>query len=526
MNRPQKTTIKKITVLLLAFGVVTQSLSVVSWHTIQDAIKKHKTTLYGLAGIALTTALTRQLVATDYGAVQLDNATYYWDWHTINTSGISFDRSFMFGVGTSAYQVEGNSTGTDWYQWEHTLDDCGTSRVNDKAGIACDHWNKYKEDIQLLNELGVDIYRFSLAWDKIEPRRDQFDKQALEHYKDVCRELQKYNIKALVGFHHYADPQWFADLGGFEKEENIRYFVEYCTKVFQEFHTAEVCVNLWSIFNSPSGYAFHKYHAGDFPPGTSNNKQLTVTVIKNMMEAHVQVYQAAKKINPDFHIGLLKNIMHIDPWRPWHPFDTFACTIATNMTDTCIFNFFTTGTFKAKIPFDHTPYMVDIEHTNPMAPYSIDFIGLNYYSHNYIKNMKTILHPQEIVTDNPNYTIYPEGLYRAIVKITHQLQKPIESLTNKEIPLYVTENGIAHEDPSIRKIFFERYLYALYKAIQDGYKVKGYIYWSFMDNYEWGSYDKKYGIVHVDFNDPSLQRTVKSDIGTRYFLSCIQHKNS
>lgn len=520
-------TIRNLKLLCLFLSIISQqTFPLFSYSSIQQAITNRKTALYGLAGMAMATAVTTQLLATDYGSVQADNADYYWNWDAIDATSISFDDSFIFGVGTSAYQVEGDCTNTDWHQWEHNSDESGAAYVQHRSGIACDHWNKYKEDITLLKELGVDIYRFSLAWDKIEPRQGQFDEQAIDHYKDVCNELKKHNIKALIGFHHYTDPQWFAQLGGFEKEENIPLFVAYCTKVFQAFHDAGIMVDMWSIFNSPSGYAFHKYHVGDFPPGIKNNKPLTITVIKNMMEAHVQVYQKAKKIDPTFYIGFLHNIMIMDPWRPWHPLDTFACAIATDMTDTCIFNFFTTGTFKAKIPFDNAPFMVNIEHTNNKAPYSVDFIGLNYYSHSYIKNMKRLAHPQEISTENINYTIYPEGLYRAIVTITQELKKPMELLAQKEIPLYVTENGIAHENEAIRKLFFKRYLYALHKAINNGYPVNGYIYWSFMDNYEWGSYDKKYGLVYVDFNHPDLPRTIKTDAGTQYLISCMRKNRS
>ncbi len=519
MNRSIKNVLP-IFLLLFTFQCVQPMAFPTS--AIQDAIAQRKTTLYSLAGLAATAAVAKELFATDYGAVNLEHRDYYWDWDTIDTQAISFDNSFLFGVGTSAYQVEGDCSNTDWHEWERQVDEFGAPRVQHQSGRACDHWNKYEEDIALLKELGVGIYRFSLAWDKIEPQQGAFDEQAIAHYKDVCSELKKHGIKALIGFHHYTDPHWFAQMGGFEKEENIKHFVAYCTKVFQAFQDAGIEVDLWTIFNSPSGYAFHKYHVGDFPPGIKGDKQLTLTVLKNMMEAHVQVYQEAKKIDSTLCIGLLKNILHLDPWRPWHSLDRFACDIATQMTDTCICNFFTTGTFKAKIPFDATPFMADVEHVNELAPHSVDFIGLNYYSHSYLKNMQRRLHPQEILTDNPTYTIYPEGLYRAIVKVTDALCKPIATKTGKEIPLYVTENGIAHEDGPTRKLFFERYLYALHKAMQDGYDVKGYIYWSFMDNYEWGSYDKKYGLVHVDFDDPALKRTIKTDAGTQHIISMLK----
>lgn len=505
--------------LFLSVFIAAQALAS-SWHeAVTNPLLNHKKVLIATAGAGLVALVAKQLAQTDYGAVTLDNRGYYWDWNAIDTCAISFPGDFLWGAGTSAYQVEGNCVNTDWHVWEHEVDADGKPRVKDKAGIACDHWNKYQEDIDLIEQIGLGVYRLSLAWDKIQPDKDTFDSNALEHYKNVVRALHERGIKVLIGFHHYADPLWFADLGGFTALENIDYFVRFCTHVFQSFHDDQMNADLWTIFNSPCGYAFHKYYVGDFPPGIKGDKQLTLTVLKHMCEAHVRVYQAAKKINNDFYIGLLKNIIQIDPWRPWHPLDRCAAYMAAQMTDACQFSFFTTGLFKV-----HIPLMVDIEYYNSMAPYSFDFVGLNYYSHTYIKNMQKMAHPDEIKTNNPNYTVYPEGLYRAIAQVSDCLCKPVQNLTGKEIPVYVTENGIAHDNPHVRKLFFERYLYALHKAIADGYNVKGYIYWALMDNYEWGYYGKKcYGLMHVDFDDPELKRTIKTDEGTQYFINCIQN---
>lgn len=515
---------KRILLLFLTLGLGAQGQvagAALGSSVVQSLVNYKKSALTALA-VGSAALLAKQLCATDYGAVTKAHSDYYWDWANIDTSNVSFDRSFLFGAGTSAYQTEGNCTNTDWHQWEQQTDEQGNARVQDKSGLACDHWNKYKQDVLLLKQIGAGVYRLSLAWDKMQPTEHQFDQAAVEHYKDVVHELHKHGIKVLIGFHHYTDPAWFAQKGGFEKEENVAYFVNFCTHVFQSFQDDQVDVDMWTIFNSPDGYAFHKYFIGDFPPGIKGDKQLTLTVLKNMCEAHVQVYHAAKKINPHAYIGLLKNVIQIDPWRPWHPMDNFAATIAAKMTDECQFSFFTTGNFKAKVPFDAAPCMVNVEHENVLAPRSFDFVGLNYYSHTYMKNMQKMAHPDEIQTDNPNYTIYPEGLYRAINVVSDRLCKPAQTVTGREVPVYVTENGIAHEDPQIRKQFFERYLYALHKAMQDGCNVKGYIYWSFMDNYEWGSYTKKYGLVHVDFNDPELKRTIKTDEGTSYLISHMQ----
>jgi beta-glucosidase len=502
------------------------SWTVPTTESIQRALSENKLVTYSLAGTAACVATTVTLFKTDIGATQIGDESIYWDWSKIDVTDVDFSGDFIFGAGTSSFQVEGYCHNTDWWRWEQGNYEDGSSHVQDRSGKACDQWTKYKEDIKLLAQMSVGIYRFSIAWDKIQPTAESFDTAALEHYKDMCRELNRYGIKAHIGFHHYTDPIWFADLGGFANEGNIHYFAGYCAYILEEFaKDPEVneTVKLWSTFNSPSGYAFHKYHTGCFPPGIKNDKQLTLTVLKNMMEAHVQAYQAKARVNPAAQLGLLKNIMQLEPWRPWHPMDNFACSIASKMTDESIFSFFTTGRFVAKIPFDSAPFMANVVHENSLAPYSLDFIGLNYYGHSYLKNMTRFLHPDEITTQNPNYSMYPEGLYRAIKTITEKIVQPIEQLSNgKHIPIYVTENGTTDNSPGNRELFFKRYLYAMHRARSEGDDVRGYICWSFMDNYEWGSYDKKYGLVHVDFESPELTRTIKQDPGTQYYLNLMK----
>lgn len=516
-----------LSVLMLGTAIPAHAFNIPSSESIRQAISDNKFATYSLAGLATLTAATVALFKTDAGATQTNDEKIYWNWDNIDTTDVNFPKDFIFGVGTSAYQVEGNCTNTDWWRWEQGNYEDGTPHVQDRSGRACDQWNKFKEDIALLNEMGVGIYRFSIAWDKVQPTADTFDADAIEHYKEMCRELNKYGIKAHIGFHHYTDPIWFADLGGFTEEANIHYFADYCERILADFaKDPEVnnTVKLWSTFNSPSGYVFHKYHTGCFPPGIKNNKQLALTVLKNMMEAHVQAYQRKRVMNPTAQLGILKNIMQMEPWRPWHPMDNFACSIAPKMTDECIFSFFTTGRFVAKIPFDNAPFMADVDYTNPDAPNCLDFIGLNYYGHSYLKNMTRFLHPDEIPTQNPNYSLYPEGLYRAIKTITEKVVRPIEQLPNgKHLPIYVTENGTTDNTPENRELFFKRYMYAMHRALQEGCDVGGYILWSGFDNYEWGCKGvKNYGIVKIDFESPELTRTIKSDRGTEYFLNLIK----
>jgi len=175
------------------------------------------------------------------------------------------------------------------------------------------------------------------------------------------------------------------------------------------------------------------------------------------------------------------------------------------------FQFFTTGVFKA-----HIPFLVNVYHQNPDAPSSLDFVGLNYYSHMGIKGFGRMAYPGERPMKKEDHTIYAQGLYRAL----HELNEKVAQKLG--IPLYVTENGIAPLEEQDRDLFLKHYLYALSQAIKDGVDVRGYFYWSLMDNYEWGTYDDRYGLYHVNFE--TQERTLKQS--AQHFVDVASGKFS
>jgi beta-glucosidase len=422
-----------------------------------------------------------------------------------------FPEDFIWGAASSSHQVEGNCTNNTWSRWEQACDEQGKRRVEQESGVACDHWNRYKEDIQLLKKTGCNAYRMSLEWSKVEPSKGAFDSAALEHYKQVCQELVANGIKPVINLHHYTEPIWFADMGGFEKEENLHYFVEYCEQAFNALHEY---VYLWFTFNSPNAHASKGWIAGMTPPGKKNDFQTMILVLKNLLETHVRTYQALKKLpgGQESRIGILMNIFQLDPWRPWNPLDRLYCWMGNSLVHQSIYGFFKDGVFKAWVPGK-----ASLTYTNTAAPHSLDFIGLNYYSHNYAGNFKRFPHPQEIPVGNHDYTLYAEGLYRAIQELSDRLATPLN------IPIYITENGVAAQNDAdgnrLRDLFLRRYLYALSQAIIDGYNVRGYIHWALMDNFEWGAPygEKRYGLYFVDFN--TQERTLKS--GAQHYLDVI-----
>ena len=414
-----------------------------------------------------------------------------WDWENINTKDMYFPKNFIWGTATAAHQVEGFNTNNNWYRWEHSFDQNGKSRIHnsDKSGDAADHWNLYKQDINLMKNIGVNAYRFSVEWSKIMPTINKIDQDAIDHYREVCIALIDSGLVPVVTLHHFTHPLWFEDLGGFEKEENIKYFLEFSELIFNELSDI---VKYWCTINEPAVYVSQGYFNGVFPPG-KKDPLLAGEVMKNLLYAHTEVYHLLKSLkNGDqSQIGLVKNITQFDPLRRWHVLDWYFSKILNDIFTNSTIDLLLNGEFRF-----YLPGMADLSYTNTKAIKALDFIGLNYYSRWHVKGHLNPNEPftfekrkQDIQTDMP-YSIYPEGFYKAL-----------NTISKLEMPVIVTENGIADDKDDRRKLFINRYLYALFQAMQDGLIVNGYFYWSLMDNFEWAEgYSMKFGLYEVDFS--------------------------
>lgn len=446
-------------------------------------------------------------------------------------SSAAYPEDFLFGASSSSYQYEG---GLD--EWNANAK-FYINRKLPPAEDAIDFWNKYKNDIeQMKNELGINSFRLSIAWERIEPTKKNYQQAVLDTYANIIQTLKDNKIEPIIVLHHYTIPLWFQNIGGFEKKENNEHFVNYAKKIYGALYKN---VKYWSTFNAIEGYAFKGYRQGDGPPGIINNMKLTQQVMAHMLDAHVQVYQALKEkykalkttdeTIPEPRIGIQKNIVLLDPTPNNNLFKKTASAgisvIGEGAQNKGFFDFFTTGVFNV-----YTPKRVYL--ANTQAPFSIDWIGLNIYS-NMFMNLAS---PQkeeisEFSTENPNYRDYPEGIYRAAEIINKRIAQPLN------IPIIITENGIATTNDEAgnkkRTHFFQRTLYVIRKLIEEGYPIIGYTPWASHDNYEWPSnaseiqknpYSRPYGFFHVNFdkNSPDyLKRTLKP--GAHYYRDFIKN---
>lgn len=432
-----------------------------------------------------------------------------WDWKTINTENLNFPKDFLWGTATAAHQVEGYNTNNQWYLWESTVDAAGKPMIagGQLSGMACDHWRRYSQDIGLMKELGVNSYRFSVEWSRIEPKEGVFDTLAIKHYQDVCDSLLANGIVPMVTLHHFTNPIWFERKGAFEKKENIGDFIRFTEVVYLALKDR---VKLWCTINEPAVYVVEGYFQGANPPGKKDTR-LAAVVLRNILEAHVQAYWKIKSLpgGDQALVGLVKNMTQADPYSKWNLGDWIFSNLIEGVFNGTTLNFLKTGKYRFVMPT-----MAKLIDENPKAKGSLDFIGLNYYSHynykfsfNLDKAFQARLLDGEVKTDM-DYAMYPEGFYRAI-----------KTVSQLGVPIYVTENGIADAKDDRRELFISQYLYAVSKAISEGYDIRGYYYWSLMDNFEWSlGYDMKFGLYSVD--RATQHRTLRN--GSKRFQEIIR----
>eukprot|EP00753_Platysulcus_tardus_P009490 PLAT214.4.p1 GENE.PLAT214.4~~PLAT214.4.p1 ORF type:complete len:469 (+),score=206.17 PLAT214.4:356-1762(+) len=419
----------------------------------------------------------------------------HWDWSAVDFSQVAFPSDFVWGTATAAYQTEGDSHNANWKVFE----DNGGINKGQKCGNAVEHWKRYKEDIALMKELGVSSYRFSLAWSKIQPSQGEVDEAALQHYQDVIDAVEQAGMTAMITLHHFTAPIWFEQLGGWERAENVALFGEFTDIVFRAYGDR---VHLWCTINEPLVHATLGWTLGVHAPGKKDG-QLTQVVATHLMQAHTLAYRTIKALPHGAHaqVGLVKN------FNQFHPAtdslgDRFLASTLHHMFNGATLNYLKNGVYDSLNPMAGSVIHRDgsVHDSNVL-----DFLGINYYSHSVVgfdvskEHMGDFVHlQQEGPLTEMNYTVYAEGLYQAL-----------HAVKSLDVPIYITENGAPDSGHSVRRTWIKRYLYAIYRAMQDGIDVRGFYYWTLMDNFEWAEgWEQKFGLFAVDLK--TQKRTWKS----------------
>ncbi|HWS47001.1 MAG TPA: glycoside hydrolase family 1 protein [Acidimicrobiia bacterium] len=364
---------------------------------------------------------------------------------------VIFPNGFVWGVASAAHQIEGGNWNNDWWAFEHQP---GTP-CKEPSGDCCDSYHRYAEDIALVREFGFGSYRFSIEWSRIEPEDGEFSRAALDYYRRVLAECHQQGVLPVVTFHHFTTPRWMAALGGWESGLVVDRFARFCERAAGALGDL---VSMGCTINEPNALSIVGYVLGAFPPGRSDFDAYA-RVNANLIAAHRRAYDVLKAGPGDFPVGI--TVAMGDWWAPDDGQEVLA---------------------KAR----HTHEGQFLE-----AARGDDFVGVQAYSRTRLDARGMPLGPADGVDLVPSmgYEYWPQALEVSIRYAADTARTPI----------YVTENGLGHDDDTRRIAFVTDALHGLDRCLADGIDVRGYFYWSLTDNFEWAfGYGPRFGLVEVD----------------------------
>ena len=368
---------------------------------------------------------------------------------------LKFPKEFLWGVSTSAYQIDGGAD-NDWSKWEK-LRGKNQNSENFVCGSACDSYNKYEEDLNLVKNLNCGAYRIGLEWARLEPAEGRFDQAEIEHYRKVLLAFRAKGIKSVITLWHWTNPVWFSERGGWQNPEAANFFSRYAEMVVKEFGDL---IDYWLTINEPMVYLSNGYVAGKWPP---NKKSLFQArkAYNNLIKAHRESHKIIHAKYSEAKVGLTMLTNYFEPARRWNFLEVLFSKAA---------NYFWNDRFVKKLRGDY------------------DFLGLDYYFHDRIiwyPPFKKNLNKE--ITDM-GWEIYPAGIYQVL-----------KNYAKFEKPLFIMENGLADATDSRRAKFIVEHLKHVHRAAEDGIDVRGYFHWSLLDNFEWSEgFGPKFGLYSVD----------------------------
>lgn len=383
-------------------------------------------------------------------------------------------QAFFWGAATSSHQVEGGNH-NDWSEWEKANADRLAQeapkhwqkwqqekfpemmgRENYISGRACDHYNRYEEDFDLAKEGGHNAHRFSIEWSRIEPEEGKFDEAAMEHYVQVVKALRARGLEPFVTLWHWTMPVWLAEKGGVCSSEFVQCFVRYVDYVSQHLKND---VQFWITLNEPNTMAFHGYITGYWPPQKRNPIRYFL-LAKTFSRAHILAYKALHRHNPQAQVSLSLIVPYIRvPNIPLMGkyLQKMANHVAADMIS------------KKTVKFQ-------------------DFISIQHYHYYHLGTFREQELPSENFTDL-GWEMFPKGIYYVLIR-----------MKRFNLPVYITENGLADADDSKRTKFIQDYTKWMRKAMDEGVDVRGYFYWSLLDNFEWDKgFWPRFGLVEIDY---------------------------
>ncbi|GGH28551.1 beta-glucosidase [Cribrihabitans marinus] len=421
-----------------------------------------------------------------------------------------FPDGFLFGTATSAYQIEGHVFGgagqTHWDSFAATPGNVVRAENGDRA---CDHYHRYEQDLNLVADAGFDAYRFSTSWARVMPDGRRVNPEGLDFYDRLTDAMLARGIKPCATLYHWELPQPLADIGGWRNRDIADRFADFTSAIM-----GRIGDRMFSVapINEPWCVGWLSHFLGHHAPGLRDIRA-TARAMHHVLLAHGRAIQAMRALGMG-NLGAVFNMEWADPAD-----DTDAARAAADLYDGYYNRFFMSGVFKHSYPDTvlaglepHLPENWQDDFATIGTP--VDWCGLNYYTRKLIRPSEGPWpHHEEAEGPLPKtqmgWEIFPEGIHRFLTRTAREY--------TGDLPLYVTENGMANPDEIVdgavpdqaRIDYIDAHLEQARRAIDEGVPLQGYFIWSLLDNYEWAlGYEKRFGLVHVDFD--TLERTPKA----------------
>lgn len=410
-----------------------------------------------------------------------------------------FPKNFVWGAATASYQIEGaaHEDGRSESIWDRFCRTPGKVFNGDTGDVACDHYHRWRDDLQLMQQLGLQAYRFSIAWPRVIPTgRGAINDKGLDFYDQLVDALLAANIQPYATLYHWDLPQVLEDGGGWCNREITGAFVDYTNAVVQRLGDR---VKYWTTFNEPFCTAFLGYRDGVHAPGYRDEAR-SLRAAHHVLLAHGLGAQAIRAIHPKAQVGIVLNMWTVETLH-----DTPADRAFAELQWQKDCGWFLDPVLRAQYPAEawaaHTD-KVPVMQADDLATIAqpLDYLGVNFYTRALHDGPRRVSNLPDAEYTEMGWEVHGPGLYRLLTKL--QQEYPA-------VPLYITENGAAFNDEMSadgrvhdprRVNYLREHLAACHQAINEGVDLRGYFVWSLLDNFEWSfGYSKRFGIICVDY---------------------------
>ncbi len=444
---------------------------------------------------------------------------------------LSFPEEFLWGTATSHFQIEGSAVEmserlSDWSVW---TSEPGRILDGTTADQACEFTSRYATDIDLLADMNLNAFRFSLNWPALFPEERTSDfvdrrlhDETVDYYLRLLDHLKSRGIKTFVTLFHFCSPRWLANSGGWTSDLAAEEFARFTEKVAERFSGM---VDYWLTINEPMAFAYQSYINGLWTPGRSNDFVGAFTAVRNFLKAHALSYECLKASDERIPVSYANHWRPFSPENALNPLDQTVSLLRDTIFNHLFPKSIQNGRFELPGIMNASKEIERLQGDIPGLKDSIDFLGVNYYTRELsrfklgwpIDLFGVVSDKPKLKTNSLGWEVYPDGLYTLL---TRDLRPYMKLSDGTALPIIITENGYADSHSSDlsegtwslddlgRVDYLVSHIMAVHRAIENGAPVKGYLHWSLLDNFEWAEgLTPRFGLVRVTY--PTQERTLR-----------------